>query len=368
MFVIKRAVALLVIMSMLLSLSACDKKEDYISQTGIYFDTVVKITLYSTQNEAVLHNCMKLCRNYEKIFSTTDPESELYLLNLAAMTEITGPQGIRKEISRELFEVIRCALYFCDVTDGLYDITVRPVSRLWDFSSGEPCVPEKEEIEAALKKVDYRNVSTELVQEYDEKGNLKNRYFVNLKKQGTQLELGSIAKGYIAMQIKQYLEDHEMTSGIVSLGGNILCIGNRSTVEITDTNESKKEKDVPFSIGIMSPEPGESTVYEKVAGNNNSIVTSGIYQRCFEQDGKLYHHILDAHTGYPMDNGLASVTVISYEGMYADALSTVCFLAGYEKSLDILSEFVNTYAEFVYLDGHVERSPGFEDFILDDEL
>ena len=118
----------------------------------------------------------------------------------------------------------------------------------------------------------------------------------------------------------------------------------------------------------MSPEPGESTVYEKVAGNNNSIVTSGIYQRCFEQDGKLYHHILDAHTGYPMDNGLASVTVISYEGMYADALSTVCFLAGYEKSLDILSEFANTYAEFVYLDGHVERSPGFEDFILDDEI
>lgn len=310
----------------------------YISRTGFYFDTVISVSIYSDNDEKLLDNCMTLCERYENIFSPTAENSELYRLNL--LMQKPENTGNYLEISKELYEVLNYVLPYCSLTDGKYDPTIRNVSELWDFQSETAVPPSAELIEERLRLVDYRNIN---VFSKDTLGHIK--YYLSTEKAGVQLDLGSVAKGYIADCLDEYLRERGVTSAVISLGGNIQCIGEKPT------GDGASE---PFKIGISSPYKNDDSIYKTVDGKDNSIVTSGVYMRSFEYNGLLYHHILDANTGYPENNGLLSVTIITDSGMKADLLSTVCFLAGYDKSVSILSQIENTYAEFVYNDNSVK--------------
>lgn len=295
-------------------LSGCGKIEDSsnenVSKSTFLLNTYVTVTLYSG-NESLANQCIGECKKYEKIFSRTDPESELYALN----------EADTMEVSPELLEVITEALSYCKLTDGAFDITLGGVSDLYSFSSEEPQVPSEIELAEAMSHIGYEKILIE--------GNT-----VTILDPETVLDLGAIAKGYIADRLAEFLILNGESSALIDLGGNIMCVGI-------------KPDGSSFKIGLQYPFKDSSKLIGTVKVSDRSVVTAGIYERCFESDGVFYHHILDPKTGRPYDNGLLSVSIISESSMHADALSTACFSLGLEKGLKLINSLPHAEAVFV---------------------
>lgn len=307
----------------ILLLGGCKKKTEPITRTSFQLNTVVTVTLYDSEDEGLLDGAMELCAHYEDLFSRTKETSEIYRVN----------HGELEEVSEETANLLNCALGFSHISEGAFDPSIGAVSCLWDFHAENPSLPRAEELEKALPLVDYRKVRLS--------GNR-----VSFEQEGMCLDLGAIAKGYIADRIKEYLTAHGVKSAMIDLGGNILCVGSRPDGE-------------PFRIGVRQPFQKETTIDEIFTITDQSVVTSGIYERCFEIDGVLYHHLLDPFTGYPCENELASVTIISDSSAAGDGFSTACFLLGLEKGLALLNETENVHGIFITRDGEIIYSDGF---------
>ncbi len=323
-----RRTALLLAVTLLLAscLSACgaDKKKT-VSKTSFLLNTEVTITLYGTDDDSLITECFSLCREYENKFSRTETDSELSRLN----------NRETDTASEAALDLIKTGLSYSTLSDGAFDITIGSCSSLWDFTSGAPSVPDRAAIAEGLSHVGYQKLSVD--------GDR-----VLFSDDGTRLDLGAIAKGYIADRLKEYLLENGVKSAVISLGGNILCVG-------------KKPDGSDFRIGIQKPFDEQGTPLFVVAVNDWSVVTSGIYERYFEQDGVLYHHILDPSTGYPCENGLLSVTIFSEHSVDGDALSTACFSLGLEKGMVLIDSLEDTYAVFITEDEQVHYSEGFTD-------
>ncbi len=344
-----------------------DQKKELI-KTGFAFNTTYTITLYEGGSEDLLEKCAARCQEFEKVFSRTLKGSELYNINEiekvylevlnkkngikdgeAAETEIkaladpannavfhiNNDGSIEFTVSDILYEILEKGLYYSEKSKGVFDITIEPESSLWDFTSDNRKVPEDTKIKEAVKLTGYKNAALE-----DRK--------LLLEKPGMGIELGAIAKGFIADKLKEYLKENGVTSGTVNLGGNVLCIG-------------KKPDNSPFRIGIQHPFENRNEVITAVKAEDISVVSSGIYERYFIQDGKMYHHILDPSTGYPYNNGLVAVTIISGKSVDGDALSTTCFAMGLEKGLEFASSLENVYAVFITEDEKLHYSEGFKE-------
>ncbi len=344
-----------------------DQKKELI-KTGFAFNTTYTITLYEGGSEDLLEKCAARCQEFEKVFSRTLKGSELYNINEiekvylevlnkkngikdgeAAETEIkaladpannavfhiNNDGSIEFTVSDILYEILEKGLYYSEKSKGVFDITIEPESSLWDFTSDNRKVPEDTKIKEAVKLTGYKNAA------------LEDRKLV-LEKPGMGIELGAIAKGFIADKLKEYLKENGVTSGTVNLGGTVLCIG-------------KKPDNSPFRIGIQHPFENRNEVITAVKAEDISVVSSGIYERYFIQDGKMYHHILDPSTGYPYNNGLVAVTIISGKSVDGDALSTTCFAMGLEKGLEFASSLENVYAVFITEDEKLHYSEGFKE-------
>lgn len=164
------------------------------------------------------------------------------------------------------------------------------------------------------------------------------------------LDLGAIAKGYIADKIKEFLMEKGVKSAIINLGGNVLCIGG-------------KPDKAPFNIGIQKPFADRKETIAVMELSDKSIVSSGIYERFFERDGNFYHHILNPKTGYPYDNSLVAVTIISDKSVDGDGLSTSCFALGLEEGMKLINSIENVHAVFITDDYKPHFSDGFEEAI-----
>ena len=162
-----------------------------------------------------------------------------------------------------------------------------------------------------------------------------------------KLDVGAVAKGYIADRLRDYLEEEGIDHAMIDLGGNIIAMGSK-----LDGSD--------YNIGIQKPFDENGTPITSVKLSDKSIVTSGVYQRYFEQDGKIYHHILDPATGYPCENNLYSVTIITDSSLTADALSTTCFLLGYEKGMNLINQLNNVDAVFITNDNQIHYSKNFQ--------
>lgn len=169
-------------------------------------------------------------------------------------------------------------------------------------------------------------------------------------KEGMGLDLGAIAKGYIADRIKDYLLEQGVKSATINLGGNVLCVG-------------EKPEGTPFKIGIQKPFSDRSETIAVMNISDKSVVSSGIYERYFEKDGKIYHHILNPATGYPYDNHLVSVTIISDKSVDGDGLSTSCFALGLDKGMELINSLPDVQAVFITDDYELHYSDGFEEEI-----
>ena len=308
--------------------------QEPVSATAIKLNTAVTVTIYDSQDRELLTECMNLCDKYEKIFSRTASDSELYQLNHRELTPVAGTEDTF-QVSNPLAELIRKGLYYSELSEGAFDIAIEPLTSLWDFTAEDPQVPEYRLIQEALTKCDYHNVS---VSDNNE---------VILKTEDTAIELGAIAKGYIADRLKDYLISQGVKSAIINLGGNVLCIGG-------------KPDDSSFKIGIQKPFADRSETIAVMDIKDKSVVSSGVYERCFEQDGTLYHHLLNPRTGYPYDNGLIAVTIISDESVDGDALSTTCFALGLEDGMKLAESLDNVQAFFVTSDYEIHYTKDFQ--------
>ena len=268
--------------------AGCNRSENTVNR--LLFDTAV--TLTAECESSVLMEAVSLCEGYEKLLSRTREESDAYKIN--------NSEGF-VSVSEETALIIKTALEFCEKSEGLYDITITPVSSLWNFN--EEILPEADKISEAVKKVDYKKIQLE-----------GNRVNAN----GAQIDLGSVAKGYIADKLCEFFEKKGVKNAIINLGGNIYVLGDKYT-----------------RVGIQKP--FSSGTVGRVEMKNLSAVTSGTYQRCFTKGGTFYHHILDPKTGYPKNTDLDSVTVVGESSMLCDIMSTVCLLSGGEKAEELIN-------------------------------
>ncbi len=308
----KTAVILLLLLPFLW-LAGCRKPEP-LSETRFQLDTFVTVTIYDRPDREVLAGCFDLIKEYENIFSKTIETSEVYRLNHRSPGEDTFT------LSPDTAALLSEALDWAERTGGAYDITIEPVSTLWNFSQNTGNVPPADEIRRAVSRVDYRKLSLE--------GDT-----LTFLSDDVTIDLGSIAKGYIADRVKDYLVNAGVKSAIINLGGNVLCVGDK---------DGK-----PFRIGLQKPFSDHADTIGSLEITDQSVVTSGIYERGFTADGTWYHHILRPDTGYPCESGLVSVTIVSDRSVDGDALSTACFLLGPEEGIALLDTMDGVYGYFV---------------------
>lgn len=293
------------------------------TETAFALDTVVRITVYSEKDVPAAQRALARCQDYEAVFSRTRPDSELSALNAA--------RG--GTVSAELRAVLECALDISARSGGALDITLGGVSTLYDFTAETPAPPAAEDVAAAMAHSGMDGV--ELA------GST-----LTLRDEHTVLDLGAVAKGYIADRLADGLRADGVEHAIINLGGNVLCIGSRPDGS-------------PFRVGVQVPEPGSTENAAELSVRDGSVVTSGNYQRFFDYDGVRWHHILDPETGFPVQNGLASVTVTGPESLRCDALSTACFVLGAEEGLALIETMEGYEALFLCSDGSAYRSTGF---------
>lgn len=305
-------------------LPGCKKAQSGTSKTGFYFDTVITITLYGDSSEEAFNECFDLAEKYEDLLSATVEGSDIWNINHS--------NGAPVPVSDETIALLEKSLAYSKATNGAFDITIGKLSSLWDFKSDRKEIPPESKIRSALSTVGYENIQI-------------NGAEVSLKNPDTAIDLGGIAKGYIADRMKEALNGQGITEGIINLGGNILTIGPKASGD-------------PYRIGIQKPFANTGVATATVEITDNSLVSSGVYERYFEADGKIYHHILNPATGYPFENGLLGVTIVTPSSADADALSTSCFALGLEDGMDLIEHTEDAEAVFITEDGTCHLSSG----------
>ena len=300
-------------------------------------DTAMLITTYGERSPAAAYACEDVIRDLEAKLSRTLEDSEVFRLNAA---------GTLEDSEAELRTILSQAGYYCQETGGAFDVTVAPVVSAWGFAGGDEYrVPSQEELDRLLELVDGSAVKV-------------NGQTVALGP-GQSIDLGAIAKGCAADRILEVLQEYEVPRANISLGGNVLVWGDRPD-------------GTPWRVGIQDPaRPEDQNAFAGVLALTDAFaVTSGGYQRYFEQDGTRYHHIIDPATGYPADSGLASVTVVApagpdacWNGTMCDAFSTALFVMGEEKTLDFRRHWSGPPFELVLVteDGRVLVTDGLAD-------
>lgn len=317
---------------MLLSFSGCSikdsktKDESRKDVEAFALDTVVSFSVWDT-DETILNEAVNICNNYDKLLSKSVETSDIYKLNHSGGKPVT--------VDDETLYIIEKSLEFSKKSSGNFDITIMPVKELWDFKSENPKIPLDSDIEAALKKVDYNNI-------------VINGNDVTLRN-GAQIDLGGSAKGYIADKIKEHFVKNNVKKAIINLGGNVLMIGEKSP-------------NVLWTVGIQHPDKARNESLGTVKIKDKSVVTSGVYERYFEVDGKIYHHLLNPFDGKPANNGVASVTIISENSLEGDILSTTCFVLGFEKGMKLIESLDGIEAIYIFDDLSIKTSSGMSKY------
>ncbi len=382
--IIYRLVSMQLIGILIISLfTGCAKETSSLTTSGFAFNTTYTITVYQGGTQKTLDTCVSKCADYEQVFSRTSKNSELYQINQIEALYLTVVEqamdlkdsftkkrsytkeqcesivkqieqkktkenmvkysirqdgSITFEISALLERIVKKGLEYSKKSDGRFDIAIEPVSSLWDFTVKKPTVPDEQKIEKALAYVDYQKIALD-----DQK--------LTFQKPGMGIDLGGIAKGFIADELKAYLEKKGVKSAVIDLGGNVLCIG-------------KKDPKTPFHIGIQQPFADRNETIAAVSVDGLSIVSSGIYERYFKtKDGTLYHHILNPKTGYSYDNDLMAVTILSKKSVDGDGLSTSCFAMGKKEGLAFINNIDDVEAVFITKDEKMHYSKGFSKYL-----
>jgi thiamine biosynthesis lipoprotein len=321
--------------------------------------TVCVINLYESGSDRLYSRMFSRIREINSVMSTFPGEFEDQLEDLLNDNAINDPNFSDKAVSAlvsgvlainrqagiapvkvraDLIEVLEAALRYAELSGGAFDPTVGPLVRLWNIGTDTQRIPTYDEIAAALKLVNYRDLIID-----------RNSGTAFLRRMGMEIDLGAIAKGYAADEAARIAREGKAKRGIIDLGGNILALGWRI---------EKKKESLPWRIGVQNPFGNRGEFIGALAVHDTSVVTSGVYERYFEADGSRFHHILSTADGYPVENGLLSVTIVTGRSMDADALSTSVFAMGYEKGKSLIDSIPGAEAVFVFADRSVKITEG----------
>lgn len=304
-------------------LTGCARSERQSAEKTVFaMDTVMELKAYGSGADAALTLAAEEIRRLDAALSRDGADSEIAALNRTGASHL----------SPDAANIIAKALEISRLTDGAFDITIAPVMDEWGFFTKDYRVPKNAELSKALKKVGSENVSLENDTVY-----LKN---------GAQIDLGGIAKGYLSGGIAEIFKANGVRSGIISLGGNVYAIGEKPNGE-------------QWRVAIQNPN-GDGHV-GSLCVSDAAVITSGGYQRFFERDSKIYHHIIDPKTGFPAENGLKSVTIICRDSAAADALSTALYVMGTEKAITYLEAHRDIEAVLVASDDSIYITRGITD-------
>lgn len=259
-------------------------------------DTVMTLTAYGDHAGEALDAAKSEIERLDALFSISSESGDIYALN----------RDHKADFQEDSLALLNRALEVSASTDGIFDCTIEPVMEAWGFTTQNYRVPEENALNELLSHVDYRQVQVD--------GNT-----VSIP-DDVQIDLGGIAKGFTSDRMMQVFADSGVTSGIISLGGNVQALG-------------LKPDGSRWRVAVQDPENSEDN-FAVVEIEDEAVITSGGYQRYFEQDGTTYHHIIDPRTGYPADSGIISSTIISHDGTLADGLSTSLFIMGVDDALD----------------------------------
>ena len=326
----KKFFVFITILILIFTVSSCSKEEQIISNRTFALDTLVEIKLYQYAggrlDDSIITGAFELISSLEDTLSVHVEGSDVYNLKENAGIEAT-------QVSDIAYKVIYDSLKYSELTGGLFDVTAGPLIDLWAIDPPYGHVPTQNELASVLPLINYKDI------EFMDNNNIL------LKKEGMTVNLGAIAKGAIADEVKDYLIDNGVKNAMINLGGNILLVGSKLG-----------GKD--FAIGIQDPNDDRGRYLLVVNINDEALVSSGDYERYFEQDGKIYHHILNPETGYPADTNIKQVTIIAPESEMADGLSTSVLLLGLKDGIALVESLDDVEAIFITKDNKIYVTEG----------
>lgn len=341
----KRKIFLL-LFSMLLIISGCSKENEIAklvnepySRTEFLMGTVVNVKIYDEGKEEVLTSVFDRIEELSEKITVNEGKSEVEKINEQAASQPVV-------VSDDVYTLIKSAYKYSSESDGSFDLTIGPLTNLWHIGFDDAKKPTQSEIDTSLALVDYSKIKLN-----------EKEHTVFLEDENMRLDLGAIAKGYITDEVVKDLKSNGVSTAIVDLGGNIFVLGNSPRAEGADWN-----------VGIQNPFESRGEILGSIPISDKTIVTSGIYERFIEVDGKEYHHLLDPETGYPFDNDIAGVSIVTEKSIDGDGLSTIVFSKGLKGGIDFINKSEDIEAVFVAKDKSVYVSKGLEgSFRLNDD-
>jgi len=309
------------------------KKEPY-TQEEFLLGTYTRIRIFDQDKEDVLQPAFDRIEGLGDKITINESGSEIDEIN-----ENAGEKPVK--VSKDIYNLLKQAQEYSEASEGGFNLTIGAITQLWRIGFDDARKPAQEEIDEALKHIDYEKM------EFDDE-----EQTVYLEDEDMIIDLGAIAKGYIADEAVKVLKDHDVQSAIVDLGGNIFVLGH--------SNRGENEE---WTVGIQDPNDDRGSVLGTIKESDKTIVTSGIYERYLEEDGETYHHLFDSKTGYPYDNDVASATVITDDSIDGDGLTTVIFDKGVKDGLEYIEDETpdGTSAIFVTKDDKVYMTDDIED-------
>ncbi|MBE6935533.1 MAG: FAD:protein FMN transferase [Ruminococcaceae bacterium] len=321
----KRVIPLFSLLLLLIGLSSCAPASE---QTIFAMDTVMSLRAYGKEAEAAIQEASTMLYDMDARWSITRPDSEIGKINRS--------DGKAVKVSDDTYDLLSSALAAAEQFSGAFDPTIQPVMDLWGFYSDAPTLPDPDALKDALDSVDASQVAL-----------LEDHYVVAPAEVG--IDLGAVAKGYAADQVRDLLLSRGVHSALCNLGGTVMALGS-------------KPDGSDWIVAVQHPTV-PSAYLCTLAVSNMAVVTSGGYERYLEIDGKQYHHIMDPSTGYPCESDLLSVTILSESALYGDILSTSLFVMGYDAAMEYWRTSRDFEAIFVLSDGSVCMTGGVENYL-----
>ena len=331
----KKYLKLIILLTLILLLPGCtnDKvPKESLSKTEFMMDTVMTIRIYDKSDERILDKAFKRLEEIENKMSATIESSEVNKINNNA--------GIKPvQVSPDTYFVLKEAKEHAEISMGAYEPTIGPLVKLWNIQSKDinrEWIPDSEDIEKIKLLVDYNNLE------------LLDDNMVYLKEKDMRLDLGGIVKGYATDEVRRVLNENGVNIAIIDLGGNIYAHGI-------------KAENTPWKIGVQNPWEHTGDPLGVIEIEDQSIVTSGDYERFFQLKGEKYHHIIDVKTGYPSNNEITGVTIVADRSIDGDALSTTMFVLGVDKGMELAKSIEGIDVIFITKDRLIYLSPGIKD-------
>lgn len=332
----------IILILIVLTLTSCtNSKNEYYEKSNIVMDTVVTLSAYGINSKEVVEESFKRLNEINEMASTNINTSDIYKIN--------NSSGIGYvKVQPEILKMIEASKEYSKLSSGAFDITMGPIINLWGIGTDNEKMPTEEEIKTKLRLVGYDKIRIN-----------ENESSVMLEEQGMSIDLGGIAKGFAIDEVLKIYKKYNIENGLINLGASsIYALG-------------KNKGNSDWSVGIKHPRSEDSNEYMGVIKlSNESLSTSGDYERYFIKDNKRYHHIMDTKTGYPIDNDVISNTIVINDdiqdsGMLADILTTTVFALGPEKGLKLINSLPGVSCEITTSDHKVYTSEGFKDRISD---